>query len=283
MIVGGLYIDDSGMPGVKTNSKFLHESRKSWCGVLIPSKISEEVSYAMSVFTEGVQSDYGAHELHFTDIFSGRGTWKSVKIEERIKIFDLMGLIFENFQFPVFYQTWSKEFSNDHKKIFAGLEKLNLKFWKPKRVDHMGLMLLIFRLRDSVWDLRKLSSDFNEIFPIFIDEGIAKSGNKFRTPCDYSGVFCKEVSFVSSNENVGIQIADFAAFIISRSQWIIHNKKAGENFSRADKHILSLCNKFNHWTLETIKGDEKSFSKSGLDFFLMRDRQRKKLNPEPKV
>jgi hypothetical protein len=90
------------------------------------------------------------------------------------------------------------------------------------------------------------------------------------------------VNFVSSNENLGIQIADFSAFVISRSQWIIHNKEAGENFSRADRHILSLCEKFNHWTLEMIKGDEKSMSKSGLEFLLMRDRQNKKLSPKPK-
>ena len=147
----------------------------------------------------------------------------------------------------------------------------------------MGLMLLVDRVRESIWELRKLSSNFDEIFPIFIDEGLAKSGNKFGTPCDHTGVFTKNVSFVSSNENIGVQIADFSAFLISRSQWIIHNKAAGENFSRADRHILSLCQKLNHWTLDAIVvGDEKSFSTTGLEFLMMRDRQNKKLNRTPK-
>jgi hypothetical protein len=150
MITGGIYIDDAGMPGIQTHSDFLHESRKSWCGVVVPSKISDELSYAMSVFIEGVKSDYDASELHFTDIFSGRGTWKSVSVEERIEIFDLMGLILEKFQMPVFYQTWSKEFRNDHKKMIADLKKLNFEFWKPQRIDHMGLMLLIIQLSNSM-------------------------------------------------------------------------------------------------------------------------------------
>ena len=281
MITSGVYIDDSGMPGVQTKSKFLHESRKSWCGVVAPSKISADLTQAMSIFIDGVKSDYGASELHFTDIFNGRGTWKSVKVDQRIMIFDLMGLIFEKFQMPVFYQTWSVEYEDDHKEIFENLKQSNFKFWKPERIDHMGLIILIIRLGQNMWDLRKLSSDFDEIFPILIDEGLAKAGNKFKTPCEYNGVFTKEVSFVSSNENLGIQMADFAAFVISRTQWIIHNKTAGESFSRADKHILSICNKFNHWSLELIVGEEKSLSKSGLEFLLMRDRQNKKLNPIP--
>jgi hypothetical protein len=281
--LSGIFIDDAGTPGVKPPSKFLPESRKSWCSVVIPSKISSDVATAMSILTDGVKSDYNAEELHFTDIYSGRGPWDSVGVTKRIEVFDFMNSIVEGFSLPVFYQTWSKESKNDHRLTFKSYEKLQVDFWNLQRVDHYGLILLLIRTRKGIEELRNITKgDFDESFQIYVDEGIAKSGSSFKVPCESESVFEEKLNFVSSKSNLGIQIADFAAFVISRSQWLMFKKKEGTGFSKADKHILSINEKLNHWSLEFCKVDERSFSRELLESFLMRDRQNKKLTPIPK-
>ena len=63
-----------------------------------------------------------------------------------------------------------------------------------------------------------------------------------------------------------------------------YEKKGGVDFSRADKHILAINEKLNHWSSQMmfIKGDEKFFSREGLEFVMKRDRQNKGLPPMPK-
>ena len=82
---------------------------------------------AMTIFIEGVKSEYGAKELHFTDIYSGRGIWKDVKLEGEIEIFDLMNLVLKSFNFQFFIKLWSTEFQNDHEIAFKNIK--NVKKW----------------------------------------------------------------------------------------------------------------------------------------------------------
>jgi len=246
--------------------------------VVIPSTISIKIATAMSMLIEGVKSDYNAKELHFTDIYSGRGIWKKVTVAERMEIFDLMASVLINFELPVFYQTWSKEFKNDHELAFKKIKNLKIEnFWNAQEVDHFGLMFLLFRMREGIKEIRKvIPGDFDESFQVYVDEGIAKAGNSIPIPCKGGDIFKEKVHFESSEHNLGIQIADFCAFIISRSQWIMMNKKGGEDFG-SDKHILAINSKLNHWSpdIQFIKGDEKFMSKEGFEFFMKRDRQKK--------
>ena len=282
MYLHGIYIDDAGNPGASSPSKFFPESKKSWCGVIIPSKISNEISTAMSIFLNGVKMDYGVEELHFTDIYSGRGAWKSVSVKKRIEVFDLMSLLCTSYNLLVFYQTWSKEFKSDHKEFIEAVKEFDREFWDMESVAHFGLILLLVRLKEGMRELRKSTKDFNECFQVYIDEGIAKAGSSIQIPLKGQDIFEQNLYFDSSKNNFGIQIADFLAFIISRSQWLMMKKKAGNEFSEADRHILSINSKLNHWTLGLIKVNEATFSKEGLEFLMMRDRQNKGLLPVPK-
>ena len=142
-------------------------------------------------------------------------------------------------------------------------------------------MLLLFQMREGIKEIRKgISDDFDESFQLYIDEGIAKAGNSIPIPCKGGDIFKETVYFEPSENNLGIQIADFCAFIISRSQWIMMNKKGGKDFG-PDKHILEINSKLNHWSpnIQYIIGDEKFMSKEGFEFFMTRNRQKKGLSP----
>ncbi|MFO1510002.1 MAG: hypothetical protein U1F31_09550 [Steroidobacteraceae bacterium] len=47
----------------------------------------------MSIFLDGIRSDFAADELHFTDIYGGRGAFKGVADK---RLFELMTAIFTN-------------------------------------------------------------------------------------------------------------------------------------------------------------------------------------------
>jgi len=95
------------------------------------------------------------------------------------------------------------------------------------------------------------------------------------------GLISDSIIFEHSNHKVGLQISDFVAFIISKSQRIMLEKQSGKNFSEADLHILNIIPRLNHWSLDLLGVDQNKFSKEGYEFFLQRDRIKKGLNAKP--
>ena len=272
-VKAGIYIDDAGTPGAVSKSILLDESRKSWCGVIIPPAASAEISALMEIFLAGVKKDYGVEELHCTDIYSGRGAW-DIPPAERIEIFNLLSQIVIKFNLPIFYQTLDKNFKEDYADFSKDIQKYKMEFWDFQNISHMSLIFLIMRIKEGIKELREIASKnaFDHVFSLYVDEGIAKAGNRIRVPALTEDVFKEQIVFENSKDCVGIQIADFVAFICSKSQWIMMKKDAGKPFSRADKHILEIASKLNHWTLDTMVVDDITSSKEGFEFYLKRAR-----------
>ena len=175
---GSIHIDDAGTPGQESPSRFLHENRKSWAAVVIPDEVGSAVDTALKMFVNGVHGEYGAEELHFTEIYSGKGAFKNAPPEERIDIFDLMVKLFDNFQLPVIYQTMSHEFAEDHKE---GLKELNelLEWWDMNKSSHYGLLLLCWRVSQF---RREFETELPDPFPAVVDEGLVKHGVEIALP-----------------------------------------------------------------------------------------------------
>jgi hypothetical protein len=110
---GIVVIDDSGTPGTAAKSRLLHLDRKTWVAVAVPPSMRLDLHRALERFIDGVLGDYGANELHFTDIYSGRGPYKGVSIDKRYELFDLMAGVFEAFRLPILNQTCSNLPIND--------------------------------------------------------------------------------------------------------------------------------------------------------------------------
>ena len=89
------------------------------------------------------------------------------------------------------------------------------------------LFLLLVQTKGVLQDLRTLNSDFQESFQIYADEGLAKHGSEQPVPVISKDFYLPTIKFASSDILVGLQIADFAAFLITKTQRIMFNKKAG--------------------------------------------------------
>jgi len=70
--IHGVFIDDTGSPGLQNTPNNLHPSRKSWVAVVVPkeqiAEVWDQFPGALSEFTQIT----GATEFHFTDIYTGQ-------------------------------------------------------------------------------------------------------------------------------------------------------------------------------------------------------------------
>lgn len=282
MVHGAINIDDSGNPGVESGSDFLSSTRKSWTAVIIPPGIANEASMSLKIFLRGVKDEFGADELHFTDIYSGRNAWKSVPIRKRVEIFELMASIMESFALPVIHQTISTESFNDHTNTLSRIQRAPGSWWDIKDISHFGFLLLCSNVAKY---LREMTSEFPKDFqlplPAFVDEGLAKAGTSIELP-NWGDVFeGQRVSFCDSRDNAGVQVADFAAFSISRTQWIISQQVLGEKVSRGDLEFLKTAGRLNVLNLPTFAFSVENLSREGFEFILSRDRKEKGLPRRP--
>jgi hypothetical protein len=271
---GSINFDDAATPGAKANSRFLHDSRKSWAAVIIPSEIADDVQQAMEIFTGGIMGDYGASELHFTDIYSGRNEFKGVAVEKRIEIFELMTALFENFELPVLYQTCSKEILKEW-----GYPRFKKRvWWKSNDPSKMGLLYLCHLVS-------KLFEEHHEVFrnPLqaFVDEGMAKVGTKVKLPNWGHAFQRRELCFASSKTVFGLQLADFAAFSISHSQWLLANAKKDKTLKEGDLFFLKNASRIWALNLKRVEIDADDISSSRYEFDLGIDRLSKGLPFSP--
>jgi hypothetical protein len=283
MIQGSINIDDAGNPGADSGSEFLSETRKSWTAVIIPSSVAKDVSTAMDIFLDGVSSEFKAVELHFTDIYSGRGVWKGVEITKRIQVFELMAELMESFALPAIHQTVSAETLNDHHEVLSQLQRAPGSWWDIKDIAHHSFLLLCLNVSRYLRELHtKGPKDFELPLPAYVDEGLAKAGTCIDLPNWGDVIEGQKVVFCSSGENVGIQIADFAAFVISRTQWIAVQQKLGVPVSKGDMLFLKTAARLNVLNLPMVEFSANNLSRESYEFFLSRDRREKGLPARPR-
>ena len=282
LISGGYYIDDAGTPGAESESAFLDETRKSWCAVIVPERAAEPLSRGVGIFLRGVEQDYGASELHFADVYGGRGNWRIVSVAKRIEVFDLMAMIFERFNLPVIFQTASQSMYSDHAEFFSRVMAKPGEFWNVNSIPHFGLLLTCFEISENFEYLKKeYPSDFPRPLPAYVDEGLAKAGAEVKLPNWEHAIESRKLMFQSSINSPGLQLADFAAFSISRSQWISAKQKKGVPIRDADRHIMNISAKLNVFNLPRVAIDPDSFSREDYERFLRWDRAAKGLPEYP--
>ena len=276
---GAIYIDDAGTPGIIPPSEFLPEDRKSFCAVIVPEKVSDSLNEAMSIVVNGVEQEFGAKELHCTDIYSGRGNWKGVAVAKRIQIFDALASILNGFELPVLFQTWSSESANDHQQLISTLKMKDGSWWDLNDVSKFSLLRLCFLVAQEFNALQHNNrDDFNSPLNCYIDVvGKVKPNTKIELP-NWGNVFAnQQLNFVKSEDYLGIQLADFAAFCIARSQWILAKQEQGVAISEGDRHILMIAAKMNWRNAKEISVNPENFSRESYEFVIMRDRLEKKL------
>src|SRR5262249_31319858 len=102
----GIFIDDSGSPGLRDTPPNLHPQRKSWVAVVVSPDLMPEVLEQFPRALNELYRGCGATEFHFVEILGGRGPFEIVDLPIRLAIFKFMAHIFSEYQFPVIVQTF---------------------------------------------------------------------------------------------------------------------------------------------------------------------------------
>jgi hypothetical protein len=228
-------IDDTGSPGDKNTPPTLHPFRKSWVSVVLTPEQAAEVSQQLPQALEDLRTYTGASEFHFTDIYSGRRAFANVPEETRLNLFAFMAFIFTTYRFPIIVQTLDPD--NASYQSFRAAFPEKVAYFKMSRPGDVALLMLLCRTK---WFLREQGVTADTAARVFVDEGerFMKHGNAINLQT-FAEVFEGGLICFSDSRRVPhIQLADFAAFSLNRTQWLL-GKPTLSPFDAALIQILS--------------------------------------------
>ena len=229
--IHGIFVDDTGSPGLRNTPPHLHASRKSWVAVVVPKEHIGEVWRQFPAALSELRKTTGASEFHFTDIYMGRREFKGVALSLRLAVFAFMAYIFDTYHFPVFVQTLDPDSLKEVRRRMSLPERLGP--FNLRKHEDLALFFLLLRVK---WYLEQAYSRSEKLARVFIDEGFKKSGVAIVLP-SLKTVFADGlICFARSDSILPLQLADFAAFCLNRTQLLVGKEKLSE----LDENLLRI-------------------------------------------
>lgn len=271
--VTGIFIDDTGSPGQKTQSNHLHPDRKTWVAVLLSPGNFKIVTDQMPGAIEEMKHQFGVREFHFNDILQGRKEFKEVDLSQRLSVFSFMSYIFSMYRFPIVCQTFNPAYIKEYQQ-FSELKEV-LPGFDLSNHSHAAFWFIIIRIKKY---LKNKQYGLTEKAVVFVDEGLKKAGRIYEVPSLSEHFVGGKIHFESSEIIFPIQLADYAAFCLNKTQMII---------SKAEKTDLDITlmkifesADFNFLNIPKIQVDLRKFSSEDFDEFHRKDRISKGLKPD---
>ena len=225
----GVFIDDTGSPGLATAGLGLHPDRASWVAVIVSPIDMPEVLEQFPQALDELSRHVPSQEFHFGDIYAGRKEFRGRPIAFRLAIFEFMAKIFRTYRFPVIVQTFDPDSLAEIRRRGPFPDSVG-PFNLGRPVD-AALFILLLRVKWHLEDQPKPA-----VARVFVDEGYKKNGTVIRIP-RFKEVFADGlVCFARSSAIYPIQLADFAAFCLNRTQLLLGKAE----LSDLDKRLLEI-------------------------------------------
>lgn len=225
----GVFIDDTGSPGLATADLRPHPERSSWVAVVVPRSDMREVLEQFPEALDELSRLVPSKEFHFGDIYAGRKEFHGVPVAVRLALFEFMATIFRTYRFSVIVQTVDPNVLGEMRrggKFPDSIGPFNL----ARPVD-TALFFLLLRVK---WHLQGQME--RGLARVFVDEGYKNNGIGIRIPT-FEKVFADGlVCFANSSTIHPIQLADFAAFCMNRTQLLL----ARAELSDVDRKLLEI-------------------------------------------
>lgn len=241
-----VFIDDSGIHK-KTEGKNPTLEEKIFTAVVVPpscaSEVLNETFKISNELRQVCQESLGAPEVkefHFCDIFHKKNEFEDIPLKSRIGMFEFMAMFIEHYPVEIVTVGWqemrNRKLVQDLKSLIQSKHLLSFDF---ENIEHSAFLLLTFKLRNHVKE-----KQWETLPVVFCDEGLY---NKDRALISNMSLFeyfyQKAVFFVDSTEIPGIQIADFAAFLLSRHNAVLPKWLKNVKLNQMDTTILKLMNR----------------------------------------
>lgn len=223
-----VYIDDTGNAQHRSGFKYDTSISASWCAIILNENQHSSAKKFMNNMLNELKSQFGMDEFHFTDIFSGKGKYRS--IENRLDIFKEFSGFSASEQYVVMFQSFGED---DYERNNFVKTQTVIDGFKLYNYSDFALYNLLLQIKVYL----KSSSEYSTPYRIVIDEGRCK--NNSYQDCSILGnsLENRRILYKSSKEEIILQLADFTAFTLNRCTWI--NMK--DNLSKYDKEFLQIA------------------------------------------
>lgn len=207
-----IVIDDTGLPGSVNESRFLKSNRKTWVAVLIKKEIREELNQAWFSIIKILREKRNVNELHFTDLINKVNEFADFDNEEILELLDNICELLYKFDLPYFIQTSTpKTLKENGVEIVGRIGKK--KGFDIQKTEDLSLILLYQRIKSYADSLES-----SALFEIVLDEGRKRAGTIENVDFLKGYILNDSVKYESSKNFLLLQIADFYAYGVNRSQ-----------------------------------------------------------------
>jgi hypothetical protein len=251
-----IVIDDTGSPGNFNESKFLKENRKTLVGVFIHSSARVYLELKINKIILPLNTEFGITEIHLTDLVNRKNEYSDVPQEYLLTIIKYLSEFFLSIQLPYIVQTCNVEtFIENNIALKEKLENFDF-----KKGEDQALFLLICRIKQF------MDKHFpNEEVEIVMDEGRKRNRQVEEFKILKGIAIDSSIKYFSSKEFLLLQIADFFAYSLNRTQMTLIK----ENKSESDKILFEYLNTLltKQFSIGTtlIEGNIENFSKDIYD------------------
>lgn len=227
-----VFIDDTGPAGNPSPNWSLPRDRRSYVAAVLPPHAGITVSHRLSEMLLALQQQIGVVEFHFTDMLNGKGRYRELDLTTRLGYFDAVASLVDELQLTFIVQSLGIEDARQW------LEALDLNYKPLERAFHLtkpsDLALFILILLVSRYLDQHMSAE--ERAAVIVDEGWKKKGTAvWLGPLEHQ--FLHGLIFsASSSAAIGLQLADFGAFMLNRAQYVLGKAQLSE----LDKKILDI-------------------------------------------
>jgi len=228
-----LYVDDTGFNAHEKVSDFLKNEKATSAGIIVREELVPTLEEILSDACKKLKESFGTEEFHFTEIYNRdkKGSYKDIDFEETYDIINLFANIFLHYSIKICVHTSSIKYEGDYQNLLKNINEICKVLHLPENEKSQTLFLTYIKSKIHVEKLTKRA----HISKIISDEGLRKPGAKETIPGTNT-----TIEFKSSKDEPLLQLADFAAWILTRSKNILDKAAKNGKISEIDKRVLSV-------------------------------------------
>lgn len=232
-----LFMDDTSFKK-GASSQRLSDEKVSMVSYLIPEENYPKVQNELTALLNRLQNDYQVDEFHFTDLYNRNGKFKGKDVDpdDTISYIYNFASMVRKYKIKIITQTITEELADNNPLLISLVDKIASNLNLPKddigQNEARGLILNIIQAKKYITE-----NGGGEICEVHCDEGLRKAGTKVELP----GLFpnALPILFNSSAKDTPLQLADFAAWSLSRTKQTLA-KSQGTEMKEFEQKVLSV-------------------------------------------
>lgn len=229
-----LFVDDTGFNKNK-NSKRLNDEKISMVGCLVAVDKIQDLANELNFQLSELKELYDADEYHFTDICNHKNQFEGIDGYDALSMIQLFAEIIKEYDIKIVTKTITGEILEKNNDLISEVDKIAAKCGlsntsEAQKNESRALILNILNAKKYVESL----SGGNEIAAVFCDEGLRKNNAETKIKLGGKDI---EIDFCSSKEFPYLQVADFAAWALTRSKL---NLEKSQNKEMKDFDLMTM-------------------------------------------